>query len=493
MARNEQQNSYTNDIERHVYDATRWDARLYASRRSAGGTLEQAEALIKDQIFDGSRSPEGAGWKTSRRYDDCKSDAQVLGREIFSRLYSDSAKLETPNGPAWASRSHSVLDEIEDFQNLQREIGGDPDLAALATASMMDAIAGSLSDMVRESDESQPGDQDGDSAPGLPSTDDMMRAAARAAIKTAKRTVGEAREGLAGLAPGLGSTPPAHEQESGDRFALAEMLRDDPELRAMIRRAGRMQRITDSQHKSMTDGASEIYDITRGNDINRLLPSELTKLAHPATRALLLRNLVQRTAMQYALRSNEPVGRGPIIALLDISTSMEGPAHQMCRSIGLAIAGTAQKEKRVATIADFNGKVTSARRISPDGSAHELISDQPFSNATEALVNIAKTGVAGGTSFDNALSWAADRIVNHGDNGESKADMIIVTDGCDTVTSETAEQLAALRDNHGLRIFACTINGGAIDSNIREICDEVMNLDDCTDPSSAFAKSGWAR
>jgi len=471
--------AHTDSIERFAFATSRWDARLYDTRRSAGGALDVAETSVRSAIYDGHGD---------RDLDRAEAETRTFGREVFARLYSNVERLDEPVGPAWATRAHDLLDQIDGFSTLHAEIGGDPDLAALASASMLGSVAGSLGDLVADSDS----DSASEAADGLPTTDDRVRAALRSAIKTARRVVGETREGLAGLAPGLGSAPSTSEQISDDRMRLAERLRSDERLRDLIRRAGRMQRIATSTTRTRTEGTSEIYDVTRGNDVARLLPSEIAKVAHPAMRALLLRDLAQRSAMVYALRSSEPMGRGPLLALLDISVSMRGEPHDWTRAIGMALAGTAQREKRVATIADFNGGIARARRFDRDG-ATDLLSGAPFSSTLDGILDVATTGTSGGTSFDSAVGWAVEQVVEHGDADQKKADLVIVTDGCDSVSEQVAEKIAALRAQTGLRVFAMTINGGALDSNLAAVADEVLDLDATADVGETVAKAGWAR
>lgn len=486
--------AHTDAIDRFVYQTSRWDARLYDVRRTDEGALTTSERTVRSALYSAHADAD---------LDRAESESRTLGREIFARLYSDVERLDEPTGPEWATRAHDLLDQIDGFGSLHAEIGGDPDLAAIATASLLDSIAGPLGDLARESDRKEaeaeagegPGEGSGSNpakaeASGAPSAEEVARSALRAAIKTARRSVAETREGLAGLGPGLGSAPAAHEQNSDERMRLAERLRDDARIRDLIQRAGRMERIARAETRSTTEGTSEVYDVTRGADIPRLLPSELTKLAHPALRALLLRDLAQRSAMQYALRSDEPLGRGPIIALLDISGSMRGEPHNWTRAIGMALAGTARREKRSATIADFNARVARWRTFGTDGSAS--IDGTPAS-PIDAILNIATAGTSGGTSFDRALGWSLDRIVEASDRDEHKADLVIVTDGCDTVSASAIEQISALRQQTGLRLFALTINGGAIDSNLAEVADSVIDLDASEDLSADFAKAGWAR
>ena len=76
---------------------------------------------------------------------------------------------------------------------------------------------------------------------------------------------------------------------------------------------------------------------------------------------------------------------------------------------------------------------------------------------------------------------------------QKKADLVIVTDGCDSVSEQVAEKIAALRAQTGLRVFAMTINGGALDSNLAAVADEVLDLDATADVGETVAKAGWAR
>lgn len=479
--------AHSSDIERFVYATSRWDARLYDTRRTEDGILDEAEREIRNEIYSGRES---AGYRGD--FDRSESESQTLGREVFARLYSDVPRLDEPNGPGWATKAHDLLDQIDGFQTLHDEIAGDPDLAALATGSLLRSVATQLGDLVEEDSNQNPGDEgENESGFGAPTAGEKMRSALRRAIKTARREVGEVREGLAGFAPGFGEPPAAHDMDSDKRMKLAEWLRTDERLADLIRRAGRIERIARcSKKKSPTEGTSEVYDVTRGADIPRLLPSEISKLAHPALRALLLRDLAQRSALQYALRSNEPLGRGPIISLLDVSGSMRGQPHDWTRAIGVAMASTAQRQKRSATIADFNGRVCRTRWIGKLGTASI---DGEEVSPIDAILDIATAGVSGGTNFDRALRWSLDRIVEAGTQDESRADLVIVTDGCDTVSAEVAEQIATLRETTGLRLFACTINGGAIDSNLAKVADEVLDLDSASDPGESFATAGWAR
>lgn len=465
----------SNEPDRFCYATSRWDALLYDARRFDGGSLASAETEVRNAVYTG---------RVDRDFARAESEAQTFGREVFARLYSSVGRIEDGDGPSWVARAHDLIGQVDGFESLRMEIDGDPDLAALAAASMMSSVSGSLEDLVED-------DGDCDSA-GLPSAGDRVRAALRSAVKTARRAVGEAREGLAGLAPGLGSTPAVQDQDGSDRMRLAERLRSDARLRDLIQRAGRMQRIASAERSSVTEGVEEIFDVTRGNDVARLLPAEISKVAHPAMRALLLRDLAQRSAMVYALRSNEPMGRGPVIGLLDISTSMSGEPHRWTRAVGLALVGTAQREKRTSVVADFNGGIARARKFDRSGEVSDLLSGRRFDSLVDGLMDIASTGVSGGTSFDRALRWSLDQVEGGGSDLD-RADLVIVTDGCDSVSAEVVERLSTLRDRTGLRLFALTINGGAIDSNLAAVADSVVDLDSTDDVGSAVAKAGWSR
>ena len=60
---------------------------------------------------------------------------------------------------------------------------------------------------------------------------------------------------------------------------------------------------------------------------------------------------------------------------------------------------------------------------------------------------------------------------------KKRADLILVTDGHCDIQEEYRQRLEDFKDENGLRIFAMTVNGGSIATNVASVCDRVRDID----------------
>ena len=117
--------------------------------------------------------------------------------------------------------------------------------------------------------------------------------------------------------------------------------------------------------------------------------------------------------MQYQLIGNEPLGKGPLVVLLDKSGSMDGPRDIWATALALALLDQAQRERRVFALLGFDYRVKHEAVVKPD---------EPLPEA--ALF----TACAGGTEIGVALDRGLELI--RGNTGPlKKADIVLVTDG----------------------------------------------------------------
>src|SRR5439155_8967047 len=152
-----------------------------------------------------------------------------------------------------------------------------------------------------------------------------MPARARAALPTAaagmSRQIGEAAEEAESWGTGLGGTG---RTGAGRKIELGRRLATNPKLRRLAALVGRMREQALALRRRPFERASEeIYEVTLGRDLERLLPPELTALHHPLLRRDFARRLVEGRLLSYAVRGEER-GRGPMIVCLDGSGSMAG-------------------------------------------------------------------------------------------------------------------------------------------------------------------------
>ncbi len=377
-----------------------------------------------------------------------------LEDEIFERLYIGEtdplADGTNPSLRAWADRIHKTLDELPAFTRLAAECRGDATAAAAAVETLTDAIAAHLP---------SPSDP-----PASQQRDPLRRPAAAgcAAAAEAVEELHDATEGLANVffsVPGkLATDNPAG---TGERARpLAAMLRDDPRLRRIALLAGRMKRIAASKRRQrVRHGADEITDVEQGADLGRALPAELAKLAHPRRRLDFMRTFLERQMLQYQLVGAETLGRGPLVVLLDKSSSMDGNKDVWATALALALLEHAQAERRPFALIDFNGHVTYEALVKPG---------QPIPH--DALF----VECRGGTSIAAAVERGLE-IIRSNPGAMRKSDLVLITDGEDGALAEAR----TLRDQaHAMNVSILGLAIGFPASQLQPWCDEAHGITD---------------
>jgi uncharacterized protein with von Willebrand factor type A (vWA) domain len=133
-------------------------------------------------------------------------------------------------------------------------------------------------------------------------------------------------------------------------------VRNDPGLRRICELAGRFRRVAQSvQRRKPGHGIDEVVGIEFGGDLGRLLPVELARLALPELELDTLRRLSERQCQQRELRGAERLGKGPVVACVDESGSMQGEKAHAAKALALAVAWTARRQKRWCALVAYSG------------------------------------------------------------------------------------------------------------------------------------------
>jgi Mg-chelatase subunit ChlD len=348
--------------------------------------------------------------------------------EVFDKLYSGeterlSARHRDQKFGGWADGVHQTCEQLPAFQRLAAECQGD----AMAAGTAVETLMAELKLEVPEEQDPKP-----------PET---LRRKVGSGCEKASAAVDELRETLEGLADvglmaGTGTATGGMMSAKGIRD-LAARLRSDTRLKQIALLAGRFKRIAANKRRQRyRHGADEISDVEMGADLGRLLPSELVKLAHPRLRAAFMRNFVERSALQYQLVGNEPLGKGPLVVLLDKSGSMDGPRDTWATALALALLDQAQRERRVFALLCFDYHVKFEAIVRPGEPLPE-----------KALF----TACAGGTDIGTAMLRGL-QIIGTNEGAMKKADIVLVTDG-----GSDASAASTLRDS--AKVLGVTILG----------------------------------
>lgn len=273
-----------------------------------------------------------------------------------------------------------------------------------------------------------------------------VRQAMRAAARSGREKAQELEETLLGwgLSTGDLKTVPL-----GDRLQLADRITRDRRLKQVADLVGRFRNLARSKQKDkVKKERDEIHSIKTGNDLEHVLPQELANLRHPILKLEFYRKYSERALLQYDLKTREPKGRGPIVALIDISGSMNGQPLDWAIATALALVDTAARQKRRSKVIFFDTEVKKEVEFGPgERDIHKIM-------------NIAQTGTAGGTAYEPALMAAKKDIetVNY-----KNADVVMVTDGYCAVSESFLEEFNAVKKRLEFRCFTVLIGSNSED------------------------------
>ena len=301
---------------------------------------------------------------------------------------------------------------------------------------------------------------------------DLGAAAAAAAAAAADQAALDASRALSHMErffPGAGwSLAPGAIQKVAlsklDRFvALVERL---PELDTLAEQLGRLDE-ADRREGQELGGSEEVTGVHLGGEVAHALPSELGLLADPDTEDLFYSRWAERRLVSLELSgagldgSGDPDKRGPIIACLDASASMDGAPELASKALILALCRRVIPAGRVVHVLLFGGR----------GQHLEVRLDRRPSSL-DALMDLLTRSFDGGTDFDGPLLRALDLLE---EQALAKADVLVVTDGKAVVARMVEHRVQLARDALGLRVSTVVIGDGWVQS-VRGFSDEVWSL-----------------
>lgn len=227
----------------------------------------------------------------------------------------------------------------------------------------------------------------------------------------------------------------------------------------------------------------ETRGIERSGEVARMLPAEAALLGHPSLRLLWHARRAERGLLTYRVEGVETerafveVGaheeregrrprpeRGPILAVIDTSGSMEGLPEQVAKALVLETVRTAHAEKRKCYLYAYSG---------PDEVLeHEL--DLSPEGIGRLLVFLSQS-FGGGTDI-GAMSRVVERLR---EETWRKADVILVTDG-EWVAPDAIVAAVAKARGEGTRFHGVQI-GDVGRTGLHTLCDPVHVFTDWAD------------
>ncbi|WP_019061899.1 vWA domain-containing protein [Streptomyces prunicolor] len=472
----------------------------------------------------------------NQRYDhttDLLTDAFLAAYKVGPRL-RERAEMD-PSRLVNHQVITSLLDSPE-FAELHRETAGDPYAAAMAVLAQATALRRILErsrDAQEQAEQAKKARQaaegaatavgealqaavdqaDEDGTVPSPADDAVRQAveAAGAAEATARQAARDAAQVRTAAAPGIraaarnavakaaegarqetalmrawGVGPGELERMPFDQRArLAERLRTG-RLAQWAQLIGRFRQMADGERAHKVDNATgELVGVTLGNDLSRVIPSELANLGLPALRAVFAARYAAGELMLYDSQGEQRTGQGAVIACVDTSHSMyeAGPGgvtrEAWAKACALALLDQARHAGR-----DFVGILFSA---ADKLQVFRFPADRPAGLAQ--VLDFAETFLGGGTSYQRPLSAAGELLeAEFNDTTRARGDIVMLTDDDCGVTETWMRGWNEAKHRLGFRVFGLAIGAPRVaeaDSVLDALCDNLRSVEDLTDVHAA--------
>lgn len=233
------------------------------------------------------------------------------------------------------------------------------------------------------------------------------------------------------------------------RLALLQRFQS-PEMRQLAEMVGRMKRFALSlQADKILDVPHEIYNVTKGDDVQHLLGSEFALLAHPDTRYEFYRRYLDKELLQFALRGKTNANQGPIAIGIDRSGSMDGHPLSWAMAVAESLRQICQEQKRDFFALFFDHRVQN----------QHLFHFKGGQAAFDDVLRFLSVGADGGTDFQEPLDKLLQVVSGAYNSGLDKADIVFLTDGQAHLDPEWQAKFRAEKERVGCRVFGVFIGG----------------------------------
>lgn len=254
-----------------------------------------------------------------------------------------------------------------------------------------------------------------------------------------------------------------------DFSALADEMARNRKIAEMVEKLGKNY-ISEIKKKNVTRvdkmGHSEVFGIHQSDDLARMLPSELINLENEELEYLFYSRYLEKRLLTYELigkskeqKDEESRKKGPVVACVDTSGSMDGIRILKAKALLLAVANILEKENRSLYVILFGAS----------GETRELNIDKTEKNPE--ILKFLKQGFGGGTDFNTPLEKSMDIIESIEDY--NKADILMITDGLCQISNDCKARIGEKRKTLDFNIYTVICSSDVIKD---DFSDEILNI-----------------
>jgi uncharacterized protein with von Willebrand factor type A (vWA) domain len=257
-----------------------------------------------------------------------------------------------------------------------------------------------------------------------------------------------------------------------EQLQLIKELQENPKLRAIAALMGRYKRMILAQkHTKIKRGSDSLYDITLGNDLGKVIPSEAMKLKNPITRKVFIKQYYEKSLLQHEYEGKVKKHKGAIAIAIDESGSMDGDKEIWAKALALGLMEIARMQKRNLFIVHFNANDKEVLRVDT------FLKTDPYD--INKVIDCATYFASGSTRFSPALDLCRDRI--NLETEFSTADIILITDGSSAVLPEWATAFNTWKKEKKVNTYGVIIDFGySTKTAIKDFIDDITRMSSFT-------------
>ena len=271
---------------------------------------------------------------------------------------------------------------------------------------------------------------------------------------------------------GLGNNDSFQKMGYRDKVKLIDELKSSSKLNKISLLAGKLKEIYFDDKRSKTKRRqASLQGIEEGNNVGRAIPYDLLGLVESSRINLFYKKYSERKLRQYEYSGTSEKGKGPIIALIDTSSSMSGQAEVWSKAVALTLLNIAKKQNRNFLAVHF------------DSGTHEDYLHTNFFSKEDPLdikntIDMAEYFGGGGTEFQPCLNRARTEINKN--KALKKSDIIMITDGQSAVDDSWLDEYKQWKEKKDVTIYSILITNGfsSSTSTLDEFSDTVQTIDD---------------
>lgn len=294
-----------------------------------------------------------------------------------------------------------------------------------------------------------------------------------AAVKAGAEAA-QASQSIPSFGAGLNEGEPRYESPE-QALSIAEMWSNNELLKKVSELYGRLdQDMRFKRAKRVVGGQDEIVDLKFGDDLRRILPTELAMLADEDYEDDFYMRYLGAEVRVYDTVGEEHAGRGPIVLMCDESGSMGGDRNVWAKALALVMLNIARREKRDFAYVGF----------SSGNQVHTFLFKAKEQMDAQMVVDLAAHFYGGGTTPVIGIT-AANEVMKQAEF--TKADCLMISDG-DAHFGPEDRRIRDQMAERGVRFHGIGVGRDRFEY-LTELTDDVVNVQDfeLDNPSEATA------